>query len=175
MRYFFEVLFVLFLFLCSCSNPSPETKFDKGGVSFTCPQGWKIVDETNLDGAGYYMSIEKDGLNSSGLLSVSWVNDSIDLVYYMDIFKDELRNNFIYKNGNLKIQDLFETKFNGIDAIATNFTSTVLGLEHEGVIYCMYGSGKTIGLIKQQALEDSNVNKKGFGILEGSFLVKELF
>ena len=72
-------LLLLFLFITFSCKESIETKFEKDGVSLTCPQGWKITDQENFDDEGYYLSIEKDGFDSSGLFSITWVNINLDL------------------------------------------------------------------------------------------------
>ena len=97
------ISFLTITILTGCQE-SPETKFEKNGISFTCPTGWKITEEENLDNQGYYLSIEKDGFNSSGLLTVSWVNDSLDLNEWLEALMDGLKNDIIYKNSNLKFE-----------------------------------------------------------------------
>lgn len=97
------ISFLTITILTGCQE-SPETKFEKNGISFTCPTGWKITEEENLDNQGYYLSIEKDGFNSSGLLTVSWVNDILDLNEWLEALMDGLKNDIIYKNSNLKFE-----------------------------------------------------------------------
>ena len=64
-------LIMTFVLLMSCKETT-ESKFEKDGISLTCPSGWKIIDEENLDNQGYYLSIEKDGL----IEVKTWQDDS---------------------------------------------------------------------------------------------------
>lgn len=159
------------LFSCS-SPPSKEVKFDKSGVAFTCPDGWKITEEDSLDGDGYYLACEKDGLVSSGLFTLTWVNDTVALEEMMEVYQDELKNNVIFKNTNISFSAASDGKFNTYPAIISTYELTLLGDKTEGTMYCFYGNGKTIGLVKQQSLEDDSKNKKGFEIIENSFNTK---
>lgn len=159
------------LFSCS-SPPSKEVKFEKSGISFTCPDGWKITEEDSLDGDGYYLACEKDGVISSGLFTLTWVNDTVALEEMMTVYQDELKNNVIFKNTNIKFGPSTEGEFNNYQTLQSSYNLTLLGDKTEGTMYCFYGNGKTIGLVKQQSLEDDSKNKQGFEIIETSFLSK---
>jgi hypothetical protein len=163
-------LFLLSLFL-SCSE-KPAMQFKKDGVGFTCPAGWEITDEEKIDESGYYLSAEKAGLSESGLLSVTWMNDTLQLEEWMEICKDELKNNVVYKNSNLVFTPTTKSQFGTYPSIAARFSFKLLSLAHEGQIFIFYASHKTVAIIKQEAIEDITKNKIGFDILEQSFKVK---
>lgn len=166
------ILIPIFL-LFSCSSPkSPEAKFEKSGVSFTCPDGWKITEEDSLDGDGYYLACEKDGVISSGLFTLTWVNDTVALEEMMEVYQDELKNNVIFKNTNIEFSPSTEGEFNNYQTLQSTYNLTLLGDKTEGTMHCFYGNGKTIGLVKQQSLEDDSKNKEGFKIIENTFLSK---
>ena len=67
------------IFTLSAHHSVAQT-FNKQAVSFTIPEGWTLTEEEDFDGKGYYLSIEKDGELSSGLVTISWLNDSADLI-----------------------------------------------------------------------------------------------
>lgn len=158
--------------LISCGQPSPETNFDKFGVSFTCPKGWSITEEEDFDGEGYYLSIEKDGFTSSGIVTVTWVNGILDLSDWLDVFKEELKNNIVYKNSDLAFEAAVNNDYNSINSLASKFTATILGVKHQGIIHLFNYGDRTVAVLKQEALEDKAKNKLGFGIIEHSFKVK---
>jgi len=68
----------IFLFITSCSESKPA-KFERDGVLITSPTGWEITDQESIDDQGYYLSIEKDGFDSSGIVTMTWINGEIDL------------------------------------------------------------------------------------------------
>ena len=163
------ISFLTITILMGCQE-SPETKFKKNGISFTCPTGWKITEEENLDNQGYYLSIEKDGINSSGLLTMSWVNDSLNLDELLEIFMDELKNNIIYNHSNLTFETPANNVFNTNKSLSVNFDVSIIGLKHEGIIHVFFGKDKTIAILKQEAIEDKKKNIGGFDIIEQSFM-----
>jgi hypothetical protein len=162
--------FLLSLFL-SCSE-KPATPFIKDGVSFMCPAGWEITDEEKIDESGYYLSAEKAGLSESGLLSVTWMNDTLQLEEWIGICKDELKNNVVYKNSNLVFAPTTKSQFGVYPSITAHFSFKLLGLAHDGQIQVFYAPHKTFAIIRQEALEDKDKNKAGFEVLEKTFKVE---
>ncbi len=53
-----SVISLLIFSIVSCTL-AQEVKFDKFGISFICPSGWKITDEEIFNNNGYYLSCEK--------------------------------------------------------------------------------------------------------------------
>lgn len=163
---------ILILFSYNSCQETPQAEFEKDGISLTSPKGWKITDEENLDDQGYYLSIEKDGPNSSGLITLSWVNGEIDLDKWKSIYKNELKSNIIYRNSNLRFAKENQDKFNDINTTSVVFTVSIFGLKHEGIIHFFYESDKTFALLKQEAFEDKIKNKNGFEFIEHSFKIE---
>lgn len=159
MKKVFQVLIIPFLL--SFAPPYGEV-FNKSGVYFKVPDGWKITDEEDFDGKGYYLSCEKNGANSSGLVTVSWVNDSTDLTSTAENYAAELKKNYILKTANPIMKPVKQTTFNGKKAMAIAYMMTLANLPHEGHIYSFYGNHKTITVMMQEALEDHAENRAGF-------------
>lgn len=162
------IILCFFITLSSCQE-TPATKFEYDGVSLISPKGWAITDQENLDDEGYYLSIEKDGMDASGLLSISWINYEFDLNEWMSIYKDELTNNIIYEYADLTFGEQKEDVFNDINTISISFTANILGLKHDGVIHFFYEKDKTFAILRQEAHEDKTSNKDGFELIEQSF------
>jgi len=169
MKYILSSLF-FFIVLISC-NDTPEYKFNNNGVALTSPKGWSIVDEEGFD-TGYYLCIEKDGFNSSGVISFSWVNDSLNIEDYIENYKTEIKNNIVYKNSNLVFEPIIKNKFNNIESYSTKFKFSLLNLDHEGIIHSFIKEGKTYIIFKQEAIEDKNKNRLGFKEIEESFRIQ---
>lgn len=165
-------LFISVALLSISCKESPEKQFKKDGISFTCPSGWKVTDQEKIDNQGYYLSIEKDGFNSSGLLTMTWLYNEIDLNDWMDIFKDELKNNSIYKNSSLQFGEQTEGSYHDKKTILLSFTATILNVKHEGEIHVFEDKGYSFGFIKQEAIEDKMKNKNGFDSIEQSFKIE---
>ncbi|WP_405413280.1 hypothetical protein [Maribacter sp. Asnod1-A12] len=160
---------ILFLFACSETQSS---KFKDDGVSLTIPKGWQITDQENMNHQGYLLSIEKDGFDSSGLVTMTWINAEIDLNEWKTNYKEDFLNNIIYENSNLVFEDPTEDHYNNINCTSIKFNASLLGIEHDGVIYFFYEEYKTFAILVQQATEDAMVNKPGFDIIEKSFEIE---
>ncbi len=161
----------VFCLLFSCTQ-KPALSFTKFGVKFTAPSGWTLAEEEKINDNGYYVSIEKEGYNASGLLTISWINDSINLTAWLKICEDELKNNMVYRNSHLVFTPVMKGQYNNYSGISKRFSFKLLNLAHEGQIIIFYVGNRTIAIIKQEAIEDSIENKVGFDKLEQSFEVQ---
>lgn len=167
------ILFIIIILMVGCLKPKAnKSSFNNNEVSFSCPTGWSITEEDSLDGNGYYISCEKTGLNSSGLVTITWVNDSIDLDEQLIMYQESFKNNIIYKKSNLLFDSITDNKFNLFKTRACKYTMRLLTLEHEGIMHSFYKNGKTFYILKQGALEDSKINNDGFNIIENSIVIK---
>ena len=167
-------LLILLATFSSC-KVSPETKFKKDGVSFTCPKSWKITDKQNYYNYGYLVSLEKDGFSSSGLWSLVWfTEEDDDLIGNLTSYQEELKASFIYKKANIQFGDVYDDVFNKIKCKASNFTCKVLGIPHEGIIYVFNKGGMSFTILQQTSADDRTINYEGFNIIENSFKAMEL-
>ena len=166
------LVLIFIIFACYSCQETTHTKFEIDGVSLVSPKGWKITDEENLDDQGYYLSIEKEGLNSSGLITLSWINSELDLNDWINIHKDEMKNNIVYENANLIFGEESKNKFNDLNTTSIKFTVSLLGLKHEGIIHFFHEKEKNFSIFMQEAIEDKVKNKDGFEFIEKSFKVE---
>ena len=59
-----------------------------------------------------------------------------------------------------------------MNTTSINFTDSLLGLKHEGIIHIFYEKEKTFSIFIQGAIEDKVKNKDGFKLIERSFKVE---
>jgi hypothetical protein len=170
------LLLSLFFIACS-SGPSPEQQFDKKGVSFTSPARWKISEEEEYEESkesysGYYLSVEKEGFDESGIVLISWIDVEIDLDDWQAICTEKIASNIIYRNTNLQFGPTRADELNGIPTQSVQATFSLLGLEHEVNLHFFHANGKTFDVMIQQATEDNEKNKEGFDTILKSFQVE---
>lgn len=163
------ILGVLSFFLISCNHTSPSYTYSNSGLSFTCPQGWMVSDEEEFEGGTYYLSVEKQGFDSSGILTITMLDNYIDLVELSTIMEDELKANIIYEYSNLSVGEPYWDYFAGNEAYTVPFTSNILGVKHTGYLFSFYSENKTYSIFRQEADEDSFKNAEGFMIMEDTF------
>jgi hypothetical protein len=162
------LLFLFTIIFFSCKE-SPETTFSKEGIFFTCPQGWSVTDEDSLDGLGYNISVEKDGFNSSALFTILRIDGFVVLDDWLNNYRDELNDNIIYRNANLRFGAIRSAEFNGVECKKIDFTASILGLKHSGSICAFHTQSSSMSILKQEADEDHGQNKDGFQLIEDSF------
>lgn len=165
------LLITSLLYLTSCQK-NPESKFEQDGISMTIPLGWEISEEENIGDQGYYLSIQKQGFNSSAMIAMNWVKGEISYDSWVEIYQEILESNIIYRNANLELGELKDTSFNNIESKYVKVDFSLLGLKHQAIIYFIRQNGKSITIMKQEALEDMDENRKGFKKIESSFKVK---
>jgi len=169
---FWKSIIIVFLIVVasSCGNQEPGGNFLRNGVSFTYPSGWSITEQEDLDGVGYYLSVEKAGVDESGLLTLTWINGVLDSREYLEMIQEEYENQKLVKK--LEFQSARDNSFNGIQSISCDFKFNTLGMRHSGVIYVFVRGENTYSILKQEAIEDIPKNKKGFDLIEDTFKVK---
>jgi hypothetical protein len=171
MKYCKSIIIVFFVVVVSsCGPQGPGGNFLRDGISFTYPSGWSITEQEDLDGAGYYLSVEKTGFDASGLLTLTWINGVLDSRDYLEIIQEEYKNQKLLNN--LEFQSARDDSFNGIQSISCDFKFNTLGVEHSGVIYVFVRGENTYSIIKQEAIEDISKNKQGFELIESTFKVE---
>jgi len=176
-----RVISCLFLGLaigaCGESTEGPFESDD--GVRLTCPAGWSITEnkpwsvtenKTNEIG-GYYLQLEKDSFNSSGMMTFSWVDQALD----RDVFLEGASGPFFSElQDRVTLLDIqhgspYEATFGPYPALKKDYTFAALHMEHRGSIYALNAAGKTFLIIKQEAKEDHLDNRSGFEVIESSF------
>jgi len=164
----FGALLVVTLHL-SCS-PSPEYSFQCDGVQLTCPLGWAVTDNED-NGFGYYLSVEKNGWDSSGIMSFSWVNESVDLRTWFALCCEGFVSEYqvLGMDGGFSMGPTYSSQFGRYSAIASDFTSSFLGVDHEGTLFALQARGKAFFILRQEAIEDHFENMNGFRVIEDSF------
>ena len=168
-----KLIFLLFtiLLVISCKD-SPATTFSKDGVTFTVPSGWEISEEENLDTDGYYLSVEKNGFNASGIVVMTWVVGKQDLRDTYVNYKKNMYNIPVYSNANLQFRNEADTSYGNKSSFSAPFTASVAGMDHEGRLHFITAADKIFTIMIQGAVEDKSENEKGFKTIADSFVVE---
>lgn len=169
-----SINFLIVLIVFTSCLPTPSEKFEEDGISFTCPKGWKIIKDEEFEshGDGGLVTIEKDGIFSSGSITLIWIKEGYDL----DNWEISEEKNLIYKlisnNLNLQFGERKQNQYAGINSSSTSFTSNTMGIELEGIIHYLQIGDKSISISILEAPEDRLKNRNGFYFIEKSFSVE---
>lgn len=162
----------LILLLCFSCSTQPAIEFDRYGIAFTTAPGWDITDEGEIDGFGYSLTCEKSGWNESGILTLAWTRDSLPLSLMLDSFRSNMETEQLYDLGGIEFGTLESGQYGKYAGKMQPFSTSFLGVAHEGKIYAFYGPGMTIFLLEQGASEDLPANQADFDVIKRSLRAK---
>ena len=170
MKFWRAIVYILVIVSFGCGTQKSDGNFSKEGVSFSYASDWNITEQEELEGGGYYLSVEKEGVNSSGLVTLTWFHEDLNPQEYLGIIQEE----YVTQNvlNDLKFQSVRENNFNGIQSISCDFKCSALGVKHSGVIYVFEKGENIYAIIKLTAVEDILENKNGFELFESTFSIK---
>jgi len=137
--------------------------------SFDFPEDWSITDNEVMDEGVSYLSIEKKGFDSSGLMSIVSFDKLMDLDELINLNVQEFQDNPLISS--LNFESIVENKFNDIDSRSSNFKFSAIGIEHKGTIYGFNSKSSSYVILRQEAREDKKANAQGFKTIENSFSV----
>lgn len=164
-------LFLLVAFLVSGCKKSPETPFYENGVSFNCPPGWKIDETEDMDEM-YYICVEKDGYNDSGLLLMTVFDDANDVQEYVEVYMENMEDQGIFDN--LTFGNSTPASYGSYSGQVVKYTASVLSVPHQGEIFSFEANGRYACVVRQEANEDHKKNKEGFKILEETLVIEPI-
>jgi len=172
-------LLVLLLLVCFAPNVLGQSSeidnfFQKDGISFWYPKDWYISEEDYDEEMDYHsVTIEKEGTESSGIVSISWINVDFELIEWMDIYTNLLTNQPFYIESKIKLEDLNEGKYNDENCKTLKFNFELDNEKYTGVIYGFQKSNKTISILTQSSISEEEINKLGFEKIENSLTINQ--
>jgi len=164
-----RVFIILLVFCFSCAEQK-DIQVDIYGISFTCPSGWKVTEKEDYEDT-WYISIEKKGFSSSGLVNISFTKEDYELDEYLQIFQESFLNQKVIRN--LVFQEAKEEYYGQYKGIVSTYNFVTLSVKHDGKMYVFHENGITMCIIHQGAVEDREKNLRGFEIIEKSLSLKK--
>jgi len=159
-----KVFLIIWIICISCAEQK-STPVAIYGISFDCPSGWKVT-ETEDYGAGKYICVEKKGFSSSGLVTMSFTTEELELDEYLQLLQETFQEQRVFTD--LVFQPAVETTYGKYKGIESSYTFSIMNMKHEGKIYIFRENGITMGLVHQEALEDHAKNLPGFETIQES-------
>lgn len=155
---------------CQPGPGAPGGRFSRSGVSFEYPAGWATNAIELVDSTASTISCEKKGLNSSGLVSISWFNDSLSLREVQQVFRKQLRESVIYKTADITFGPEQAGRYGRYPGSVCHYRFELLSQPHLGTIHTFWNNGRTFAILSQQATEDTAANRPGLRRIAASLL-----
>jgi len=146
-----------------------EHPYLRDGLSFSIPEGWKVISNDSIGENAYYYSAEREGKAATGLITVTWYNKVEDPEKMMFIQQQSMKAANIYRNPGIEFSSMSDDKFAGFKVKSCKYITFVKGQKLEGIIYCLNTSQKTITIFFQTGLDDKKLNQKGFELVKITF------
>ena len=152
------------------SSVKGNKSYSSDTFQFEYPKNWHITDEEQIDDEIFYLSIEKKGINDSGIYTIVSYEGEYYLDELIDLNVEELKTNTFLKG--LKKSENKDGSFSHYEGRNATFNFTSFGLKHSGEIFTFMTETHTFYVLRQGADEDESKNKEGFQLIEQSFKAK---
>lgn len=155
---------------CQSAPNALPGHFSRSGVYFSYPAGWATSGLELVDSTACTINCEKQGFNTSGLVSISWFNDSLSLREIQGLFREQLRESVIYKTADIKFQPEQPGRYGRYSGYVCHYKFELLSQPHLGTIHTFWDNGRTFAILSQQATEDTTTNRPGLRRIAQSLL-----
>ena len=168
MKPFIRLFLTFSFFFLANAVQAQKASFDQWGIAFDFPKDWKVTDQEDFGGNNYYLAVEKNGNDASGLFMITITPNKIDLEEHIKSFQENISASIPgAKTGAVK-----SGSFGSYTGAMSDYTFSLLGIDHQAVMYCFYVNDKTVLVVTQEANEDHNENEQGFEQIEKSLRIK---
>jgi len=116
-------------------------------ISFEYPDNWKVEKEELQQDFAYQISCEKEGTNSSEIITISWLNLEMDPLELIQNTIEGMKEEPSHKNSNFK--PINATVFKGNDAFRADYDLELFGEKFYGRFISFNSCDKTVLIIKQ--------------------------
>lgn len=148
-------------------NSSKIKKFDFKGLSFEYPGNWSVDKEVIEDNLAYHVVCEKNGNNSSEILTITWLtyeSSSSELVDFIENVMESMKEEISHRNA--KTGNIYNSNYIGISCKSVDFSGSLLNEQYYGNISAFNLNGNTF-LVLKQSDKKSKLNSE-FKIIEES-------
>ena len=148
--------------LAACQPERKPQVFNQNGVSFAYPGDWEVDPLEEVAPGAFTLNCEKSGLGSSGLVSISWFADSLDLDKVRGLFQQQFATSPIYKMSDVKFAPTVAGFYGAHPARRALYRLKMLSVPQSGSLNAFHLNRRTFMVLLQQADEDSAANRAGF-------------
>lgn len=119
--------------------------------------------------SGFQVSCQRKGYGSGGIFMASWINSTVPLNEYMRKYREEFEKNLLMKAATVNFYEPVDSVFNNIPCTVSTYTAKILGVKTHGEVYSFYCGRKTVMLVFQESIDESEKNKAGFDKIKSTF------
>jgi uncharacterized RDD family membrane protein YckC len=143
----------LYSSISSDSNSKPVEEIIKSqtysfdGISFEYPSNYKVEKEELQKDLAYQINIEKKAMNSSEIISITWLNMKLDNREMIQNTIAGIKDQPTHKNAN--VNSIIQTNYKGFKSLSADFNVIIMNEKYYGKILSFNTKNKTILILKQ--------------------------
>jgi len=157
----------------AASAKGKDFNYLRDGISFSIPEGWKVIANDSIGDDAYYFSAERTGIEATGLITVVWVNKVETPQATIALHQQTMKAANIYRNPGIEFASVLKDTFAGQKVESCRYTTVVKEQKLDGIIYCFNSGQKTISVFLQSGPEDQKLNQKAFDLFKLTFNGRE--
>ena len=169
-HYIIFLIFTLTIISCDSRDSKPKQNVSYLGVEFKLPTNWNYKSQELENGVAHQISCwEKGGANS---FVFQWIDMEMDLVEYIEIMKESLKEQVSHKNAVFK--DNKKGTFRNSNSISSDFSGSFAGYTFQGGLIAFVNNGKSFLILHQgdNNFYDSKIYERILSSLTIDFLSK---
>ena len=94
---------IIFLFISHEGfTKNKQFSYRRDGISFTLRPEWKVIANDSIGNTAYYFSAERSENQSTGLITVTWVNKIQEPDKMIEIHQKSMKEANIYRNPGIE-------------------------------------------------------------------------
>lgn len=147
----------------------------RDGISFSIPEGWKVIANDSIGDNAYYFSAERTGNEATGLITAVWINKVEEPKTTIALHQKTMKAANMYRNPGIEFTAVIPDNFAGlkVKVVSCRYSTIVKGLKLDGMIYCFNSAYKTISIFFQSGPDDQKLNQKAFDLVRQTFNCRE--
>ncbi len=157
------------VFIAFACGVASAKGFDEYGISFSYPTDWHITENSDADDT-QFISVEKEGIESSGMVAMQTLNKIYDIDSFVDAYRDSMANNDVFDD--LEFSSVTSGAYGHYSCDTFSYSMSVMGIPHHGRIYIIDDSDRYVIIMEQEADEDRAVNATGFDAIRTSLTLQ---
>ena len=171
----FRILITMLFVICCSRNILEKREFNKHGISFIIPRGWRIDKdkETYIKDKVYTVCIEKAERGAHGSFTVACSYREMEILETLNSFMQNVekgfKNNPLFRSSKTQFSEKKGIVFKGNEGFKVNFSVRTWAAKLIGEIYSFKWNGYTIILVFFVDEEKYEEIKDDFQIIKDSF------
>ncbi len=157
--------------LVSGCRKDPEQAVEKDFISFTKPHGWLMQDITQEDDKHKSVLLRKQGMFSSGFITITLAEEDIEPEVWILEQRDSLDRGDVFSFTDENFTMTGPAEYGIYKSESAEFTQVYFGADYIGAVHAIKQDGYSVLILEAGSVPDREMNEAGFQIIRESFRI----